>query len=230
MMYGRGPFRCMGGRRAGLRLLTRSVPGLSLLPGRLVGGLPFIAWLGNLAWKDLKSPDSRLKGIFSHLKGLRQINPGAPDAIPEKSGLGGIRILKIEKSDTGSDEPLKGMNMKIVFTTSGTGLDAPLDSRFGRAPKFLVYDTETRDFEVLDNRQNLNSPQGAGIQSALTVVKTGATHLVTGHCGPKAFKVLKAAGIAILNTDAPTIAEALERFLSDRLTPVESADVEGHWA
>ncbi len=32
--------------------------------------------------------------------------------------------------------------MKIVCSATGTGLDAPLDSRFGRAPNFLVYDLE----------------------------------------------------------------------------------------
>lgn len=119
--------------------------------------------------------------------------------------------------------------MKIAFTTSGDSLEAPLDSRFGRAPKILVYDLDTGDFEVMDNTQNLNAPQGAGIQAAQNVVRTGAVHLVTGHCGPKAFKVLKTAGIAIYTTDAPTVAEALVRFRSGSLAPAQSADVEGHW-
>jgi predicted Fe-Mo cluster-binding NifX family protein len=87
--------------------------------------------------------------------------------------------------------------MKIAFTTSGTDLNAPLDSRFGRAPKFLIYDVETSAFEVVDNQQNLNAAQGAGIQSAETVARLGAKAVVTGHCGPKAFRVLAAAGIRI---------------------------------
>jgi predicted Fe-Mo cluster-binding NifX family protein len=36
--------------------------------------------------------------------------------------------------------------MKIALTTSGNDLNAPLDSRFGRAPKFLIYDMETKTF------------------------------------------------------------------------------------
>lgn len=55
--------------------------------------------------------------------------------------------------------------MKVAFTTSGDNLGAPLDSRFGRAPKFLIYDLETNTFDVVDNRQNLNAAQGAGIQA-----------------------------------------------------------------
>jgi predicted Fe-Mo cluster-binding NifX family protein len=119
--------------------------------------------------------------------------------------------------------------MKVAFSTSGNTLNDPLDRRFGRAPKFLVYDTETESFEVVDNEQNLNAPQGAGIQSAQTVAGTGAGHLVTGHCGPNAFKVLQAAGIKIYNADAATVADALKLFLSGALKPSGSADVEGHW-
>ena len=120
--------------------------------------------------------------------------------------------------------------MKIVFTTSGDGLDAPLDDRFGRAPKFLVYDLEGGTFEVVDNERNLNAAQGAGIQAAETVARLGASCIVTGHCGPKAFRVLSAAGIKIFNTDASTAAAALELYRSGKLVEAGSADVEGHWA
>lgn len=119
--------------------------------------------------------------------------------------------------------------MKIAFNTSGDSLDAPLDSRFGRAPAFLVFDGETRTFEVIDNAQNLNAPQGAGIQAAETVVRSGAERLVTGHCGPKAFRVLTTAGVAIYNTELPTVHEALEALEAGRLTAAGSADVDGHW-
>jgi predicted Fe-Mo cluster-binding NifX family protein len=120
--------------------------------------------------------------------------------------------------------------MKIVFTTSGKMLQAPLDSRFGRAPKFLVYELDGDSFEVVDNQQNLNAAQGAGIQSAETVARLGAKGLVTGHCGPKAFRVLAAAGVKIYNTNARTVAEALEQYRTGKLTEAKTADVEGHWA
>lgn len=119
--------------------------------------------------------------------------------------------------------------MKIIFTTSGNDLGAPLDGRFGRAPKFLVYDLEAETFEVVDNRQNLNAAQGAGIQSAETVARLGAKAVVTGNCGPKAFQVLRTAGIGIFNTDAPTVALALEQYRSGALAEAQSANKDGHW-
>jgi predicted Fe-Mo cluster-binding NifX family protein len=121
------------------------------------------------------------------------------------------------------------MSGRIAFTTSGNGLDAPLDSRFGRAPKFLVYDLDRETFEVLDNQPNLNAAQGAGIQSAELVARLGAKALVTGHCGPKAFRVLQRAGVRIFCTDAATVAEALQRYRAGVLTELQMADVDGHW-
>ena len=119
--------------------------------------------------------------------------------------------------------------MKIAFTTSGKTLDAPLDSRFGRAPNFLVYDLDRETYEIVDNQQNFNAAQGAGIQSAQTVARLGVSCLVTGHCGPKAFQVLSAAKIEIYSSNAPSVSEALTAYKNGELEVVKSADVEGHW-
>jgi predicted Fe-Mo cluster-binding NifX family protein len=119
--------------------------------------------------------------------------------------------------------------MKIAFTTSGNDLNAPLDSRFGRAPKFLVYDMEAGTFTVVDNRQNMQASQGAGIQAAGIIVEQGVKGLITGHCGPKAFQVLSAAGVKIFNSSASSVAAALEQYRAGLLSPSGSADVDGHW-
>ena len=119
--------------------------------------------------------------------------------------------------------------MKLAFSTSGETLESPLDPRFGRAPKFLIYNLQTQSVQVIDNQQNLEAAQGAGIQSAQNIAKMEASALITGHCGPKAFRVLQAAGIKVYNTDAPTVAEALERYTSGQLIESSAADVAGHW-
>lgn len=118
--------------------------------------------------------------------------------------------------------------MKIAFTTSGDNLEAALNPTFGRTPKFLIYDLETNDFTTIDNNQNLNAPQGAGIQSAQTIANSGAQCLISGHCGPKAFRVLSVAGVKIYYCDAPSIGAALALYRDGKLTEALSADVEGH--
>ena len=120
--------------------------------------------------------------------------------------------------------------MKLIFTTTGDTLDALLDPSFGRARNFLIFDLESGSSELISNQQNLNAAQGAGIQAAQTIVKAGAGALVTGHCGPKAFRVLATAGVKVYNTDAPTVAEALARYRAGQLIEATAANVEGHWA
>lgn len=119
--------------------------------------------------------------------------------------------------------------MKIAITTSGSDLNAPFDSSFGHAPKFLIYDPDNGTFEVVDNEQNINAPQGAGIQSAQNICRLGVEVLITGHCGPKAFRVLEAAKIKIYNTAAATVSEAVDFYRQGKLACMASADTEGHW-
>lgn len=120
--------------------------------------------------------------------------------------------------------------MKIAISSSGRTLDSPVDSRFGRAAFFIVVDPATGAFEAHDNAQNLNAAQGAGIQAAETVSRLGATVVITGHCGPKAFRTLQAAGIKIMLGADGTVNDAVERFKKGELKPGDSPDVESHWA
>ena len=120
--------------------------------------------------------------------------------------------------------------MKIVVTSQGTNLDSPVDPRFGRAKHFLLVDTETMQTTAHDNAQNLNAPQGAGIQAAQAVFNLGAGAVITGNVGPKAFTTLQAAGIAVYLGASGTVREAVEQFQAGRLQLADSANVEGHWA
>jgi predicted Fe-Mo cluster-binding NifX family protein len=119
--------------------------------------------------------------------------------------------------------------MKIAVTATGNTLDAQVDPRFGRAPKFILYDSDSDTFEAVDNTQNLNAVQGAGIQSAETVSRNGAECVITGHCGPKAFRTLGAAGVKVYVNAQGTVAEAIRAFKAGELTLASGPDVEGHW-
>lgn len=119
--------------------------------------------------------------------------------------------------------------MIIALSSTGTKLEDPMDTRFGRAKYFLFYDTETKEVKAVENKQNLQAAQGAGIQSAMRVAENGAQLLLTGHCGPKAFRVLEEGEIAVYLTSAATGKEALALLEEGKLTKAENADVEGHW-
>jgi len=119
--------------------------------------------------------------------------------------------------------------MKIAVTAvSGEGLESLVDSRFGRARFFIVHDTESGETVPIDNSVNVNAQQGAGIQAAESIAGAGAKVLLTGHCGPNAFKTLSAAGIKVVIGASGTVKQAIEDYLADRLKEAEGADVEGH--
>lgn len=119
--------------------------------------------------------------------------------------------------------------MKIACTTTGNDLQSPVDPRFGRAQKLIIVDTDTDTFTVIDNATGAAAAQGAGIQAAEAVVRAGAVALISGHVGPKAFRALRASGVKMYTTDAPTVAEALARYKAGTLVEANSADVNGHW-
>lgn len=119
--------------------------------------------------------------------------------------------------------------MKIAITSSGESLDSPLDIRLGRANYLVLMDLETGDFTVIDNHSNRDLSQGAGIQAAEGICRSGAEAVITGHCGPKAFRVLAAAGIAVITGGKGTVREVLDQYRKGELKPSASADVEGHW-
>lgn len=119
--------------------------------------------------------------------------------------------------------------MKIAVTASGTGLSSRVDPRFGRCRTFIVVDTETNGFAAHDNAQNLNAAQGAGIQAGETIARLGATAVISGNVGPKAFRILNAAGIKVYLAGEGTVAEAIAKFKAGELKEATQANVEGHW-
>ncbi len=119
--------------------------------------------------------------------------------------------------------------MKIAVSSSGVDLDSEVDPRFGRAHYILLVDSDGLSFEVMDNSENLNALKGAGIQTAAEISNKGAEVVLTGHCGPNAFKVLKTAGVKVANNAEGKVREAIGSYLSGGLTITEAPDVEGQW-
>ena len=119
--------------------------------------------------------------------------------------------------------------MKLAISCKERSEDADVDPRFGRALYFCIYETDSDTFEFIDNAQSLNSPSGAGVQAAQTILNAGVSALVTGHCGPKAFRALAAANVQIYTNVAGTVQEAVSAFKNHKLKLADEADVEGHW-
>ncbi|MEA3366587.1 MAG: NifB/NifX family molybdenum-iron cluster-binding protein [Planctomycetota bacterium] len=119
--------------------------------------------------------------------------------------------------------------MKLCITSQGETLEAAVDPRFARAPFFIVYDSETDEWQAVDNAQNVQAAGGAGPQAAQNLANLGAEVVLTGHCGPNAFRTLGAAGIQVIINVEGTVADAVQQYKAGGLTPTEAPDVQGHW-
>ena len=121
------------------------------------------------------------------------------------------------------------VTMKIAVSSIGNSADTQVDQRFGRASGFMIFDTEKNEYEYLPNNQVLNLPQGAGIQAAQNVVNANVNAVITGHCGPKAFKVLELAEVDVYLGVSGKVEDIIKQFNEGKLEKASNADVEGHW-
>lgn len=118
--------------------------------------------------------------------------------------------------------------MRIAVTSTGPDLSAALDQSFGRAHYLLVVDLPERTVLPVDNLAGMNAQQGAGVQGAQNVINNGATVLLTGSCGPNAFRALSAAGVEVYVAPAGSVADAIDQYEAGDLTAIPAADVDGH--
>lgn len=117
--------------------------------------------------------------------------------------------------------------MKVAITSTQSNLEGKVDPRFGRCRYFLIVDTETLQFEAIEN-PNASLGGGAGIQSGQLVAQKGVEAVLTGNCGPNAFQTLAAAGINVVTGASGLIKEAIEKFKSGQLGAADEANVPSH--
>lgn len=102
--------------------------------------------------------------------------------------------------------------MKLCITAAGNDLSSATDSAFGRAPWFVIVNTDSGAVEPVENT-SVNASQGAGIAAAQTMADKNVQAVLTGRLGPKAQTALSAAGITMYEGLArTTVGQALEQF------------------
>lgn len=119
--------------------------------------------------------------------------------------------------------------MKIAITSQGNNLESEVDPRFGRAPWYIIADTETDGFEPVDNTDVAGASHGAGPQAAQKIASFGVNAVITGHCGPNAFRALQAGSIEVFTDARGTVKEVLEKFKKGEFQSTQNPDVGGHW-
>jgi len=118
--------------------------------------------------------------------------------------------------------------MKIAVTSTGPMPDDDVEARFGRCAYFLIVDTETMQYEAIEN-PNIALGGGAGIQSAQLISEKGVTTVLTGNCGPNAFSVFGQAGVQVVVGVSGVVRNAVEQFKTGALASASEPNVASHF-
>jgi predicted DNA-binding protein (UPF0251 family)/predicted Fe-Mo cluster-binding NifX family protein len=145
-------------------------------------------------------------------------------------GMGCQRRHRHGHGHQNTDIKIRSNKMKIVVCAQSNSPQSAIDSRFGRSAFWAIFDDQSKQWEFIPNRQNLQAAQGAGIQAAQTVLDADAGILIACNVGPKAMAVLQAGGIEIYQAPAQmTVEQAIAAYQAGQLQRIQNANVEGHW-
>ena len=104
--------------------------------------------------------------------------------------------------------------MRICVSAMGGSLDAKVSERFGRAPYFVVVESDDMTFTpVLNAAESMQG--GAGPEAVRQATEQGAKVVLTGELGPNAKNALVVAGIqgVIGLKGEKTVRQAVEEYL-----------------
>ena len=106
--------------------------------------------------------------------------------------------------------------MKICFPVQkDEGIESSVYNHFGSAPMFVVIDTDTKDLATISNQDQHHSHGACNPMKALDNQKVDA--IVVGGIGAGALTRLNGMGIRVHRSQAETIRENMEMFVSRSL-------------
>lgn len=107
--------------------------------------------------------------------------------------------------------------MKVCFTAQGATLDSLSEERFGRAPYFIIVESENGSFEAIRNPY-ADGGGGVGPKAAQVLIAQNIKAMVSGQVGGNAKEVLAAAGIAMyMYRGGGSVKDALDQFTKNTL-------------
>lgn len=107
--------------------------------------------------------------------------------------------------------------MTIAIPVEDKSISTNVCVSYGRAPYFLIYDTDTKESTFVNNSA-ASSTGGAGIKASQIIVDNKVNALLTPRCGENAAAVLEVAGIKIYKTSSISVKENINAFIADELS------------
>ncbi len=103
--------------------------------------------------------------------------------------------------------------MRIAVPVSAPSKEALMDDKFGRAQWFLIYDSDSGQYEVVEN-PGFEASSGAGPAAVQTLRNHSVDVLLASNIGPKARDLLAMAGIRAYEDYSGRGEEVIRQFLN----------------
>lgn len=107
-------------------------------------------------------------------------------------------------------------------TETDAGLDAKVFNHFGNAPFFTIYNTETKDLEVIANG-NMHHAHGT-CQPTAAISGKNVDVIICGGMGSRAVSMLNAQNIKVYQAKTGTVKETIEKLSIQELTELTPAN------
>ncbi|MCD6180723.1 MAG: NifB/NifX family molybdenum-iron cluster-binding protein [Bacteroidales bacterium] len=108
--------------------------------------------------------------------------------------------------------------MKILLATDGDNLESKIAKRFGEAPYYLIYNSDTKETEARVNPGHDDNHSGLK-----DLVNEGVLYFIIGNTGPNAFNILNDMKAEVYLGRGLKSKDALEAFLNNKLEKLAKA-------
>jgi len=102
--------------------------------------------------------------------------------------------------------------MRILLATEKDTLDSKISKRFGEAPYYLIYNSETSELEARANDGHDDDHSGL-----IDLANEGVLYYIVGNTGPFAFNVLNERNAKLFLARGFIAKDALDAFLNNKL-------------
>ncbi len=106
--------------------------------------------------------------------------------------------------------------MIVTIPVDGRTMSACINKSFGRTPYFLVYNTETKEKNFIENSA-ATSQGGAGIKASQFIVDQKTNAVIVPMLGKNAADVLKSAGLELYMASGCSIQGNINALLDGEL-------------
>ncbi len=102
--------------------------------------------------------------------------------------------------------------MLILIGSDENNLQSRVAKRFGHANFFILYNTETKNYEAFENKD-----EGHNHENLKAFLDKGVEAFIVGNIGPHAFEIINTPRSKVYLARKMSVSESIDKFISGEL-------------